>query len=310
MANAPARSAHRKAVLLMHLTVFLWGWTGIMGKWIDQGALQIVYVRCGIACAGLLVAAWFMRRTLSPRTPDLFHYMLTGLLILSHWAFFYLAIKLGSASVAAACMSMSAFFTALISPLWTKQRISWVEVVLGLVIIGALVLVFGLEVHYRTGILLGTVAAFIGAWFGVVNSRLVMRGEPVRISFYEMLTAMAGMGLFLAWRGELPPALWHMNDHDVLGHLILGLVCTSLAFTLGIHVLQWVTPFTLGLAVNLEPVYTILIALLLWPETERMHTGSYIGIALILGCITFNAWYQRKAGQKAKSAPLPPLTSP
>ena len=292
-------AAHRKAVLLMHLTVFLWGWTGIFGKWIDQGALQIVYVRCGIASAGLLVAAAFMRRTLSPRTPDLLHYMLTGLLILAHWALFYLAIKLGSASVAAACMSMSAFFTALISPFWTKKRISWVEVVLGLVIIGALVLVFGLEAQYRMGVILGTLAAFIGAWFGVVNSRLVMRGEPMRISFYEMLTAMAGMGLFLAWQDDLPPVLWHMSGHDVFGHLMLGLVCTSLAFTLGIHVLKWVTPFTLGLTVNLEPVYTILIALWLWPDTERMHTGSYIGIALILACITFNAWYQRQ-GDRGK----------
>lgn len=292
-------AAHRKAVLLMHLTVFLWGWTGIFGKWIDQGALQIVYVRCGIACIGLAVAAGFMRRTLSPRTRDLHHYLLTGLLILAHWTLFYLAIKLGSASVAAACMSMGAFFTAILSPFWTKQRISWVEVVLGVVIIGALLLVFGLEVQYRLGIILGTAASFIAAWFGIVNSRLVMRGEPIRISFYEMLIAMAGMGIFLAWRGELPPALWHMSGHDAFGHLVLGLVCTAFAFTMGIHVLKWVTPFTLGLTVNLEPVYTILIAVILWPETERMHPGSYLGIALILACITFNAWHQRR-GERGK----------
>lgn len=293
-------SARRKAVWLMHLTVFLWGWTGVFGKWIDHSALQIVYVRCGIACIGLLVAALVMRRTLSPRTRDLPQYILTGLLILAHWTLFYLAIKLGSASVAAACMSMGAFFTAIISPFWTKQRISWVEVVLGVVIIGALVMIFGLEVEHRLGIILGTAAAFIAAWFALVNSRLVMRGEPLRISFYEMLTAMVGMGLFLGWSSELPPALWRMTAHDAIGHLVLGLVCTSLAFTLGIYVLKWVTPFTLGLTVNLEPVYTILIAVILWPESERMHPGSYLGIALILACITFNAWRQRRAdGRKA-----------
>lgn len=294
MTSTTDKSARRRAVVLMHLTVFLWGWTGIFGKWIDHGALQIVYVRCGIACAGLLVAALFMRRTLSPRTPDLYHYLLTGLLILAHWTLFYLAIKLGSASVAAACMSLGAFFTAILSPFWTKQRISWVEVVLGVIIIGALLMIFGLEVQHRLGIILGTVSAFIAAWFGIVNSRLVMRGEPLRISFYEMLTAMVGMGLFLAWSGDLPPALWHMSGHDAFGHLVLGLICTALAFTLGIHVLKWITPFTLGLTVNLEPVYTILIAVMLWPETERMHPGSYLGIALILACITFNAWHQRQ----------------
>ncbi|HQV38254.1 MAG: DMT family transporter [Flavobacteriales bacterium] len=295
----------RNALLLLHLTVFIWGWTGILGKWIDQGALQIVYIRCAIACIGLFVVALWMRRPLSPRTPDLGRYLLTGLIILAHWVTFYLAIKRGSASVAVACLSTSTFFTALITPYWTKRRISGFELALGVVIVAALLLIFGLETEYREGIILGTISALLSAWFNVVNGRLVQRGDAMSIGFYEMFAAMVVLGLWLAWRGELPEPIWRMPAHDLIGHLILGIVCTTFAFTAGIHVLKQLSPFTVILTVNLEPVYTILIALMIWPESERMHPGSYIGIALILACISLNGWRQRRMNVKmVKPRPL------
>ncbi len=293
-----ASPARRKAVLLLHLTVFIWGWTGILGKWIEQSALHIVYVRCAIACAGLLVVALWMKRPLSPRTPDLGRYLLTGLIILAHWITFYLSIKQGSASVAVACLSTGAFFTALITPYWTKQRVSRFELALGAVVIAALLLIFGLETRYREGILLGTLSSLLSAWFNVVNGRLVQRGDAVRIGFYELLAAGMVLGLWLAVQRDLPPPLWQMPLRDMAGHLALGLICTTFAFTAGIHVLKQLTPFTVILTVNLEPVYTILIALLIWPESERMHPGSYIGIALILACITANGWRQRQLNAK------------
>ena len=284
----------RQALVLLHITVFIWGWTGILGKWIDQGALHIVYVRCAIACIGLLVVALWMRRPLSPRTPDLKHYLLTGLIILGHWMTFYFAIKLGSASIAAACLSTSTVFTALIAPFWSKKRVSGFEVLMGVIIIAALVLMFGLEAQHRIGILLGTLSALLSAWFNVVNGRLVQRGDALRTGFYELFAAMVALGLWLAWKGDLPVPLWHMPARDIIGHLVLGLVCTTFAFTAGIHVLKQLSPFTVILTVNLEPVYTIIIALLIWPESERMHPGSYIGIALILACISLNGWRQRR----------------
>ena len=289
----------RNAILLLHLTVFIWGWTAVLGKWIDQSALHIVYTRCFIACAGLCAVALQMRKTLSPRTPDLPNYVLTGLIILGHWVTFYLAIKLGSASIAAACLSTSTVITALISPFWSGKRISRFEVATGIVIIGALLLMFGLETQYRLGIVLGVFSAILSAWFNIVNARLVQRGDALRIGFYELLTAGVAIGIWLVLQGNLPPPLWELPARDILGHLLLGLVCTTFAFTAGIHVLKQLTPFTVILTVNLEPVYTILIALLLWPESERMHPGSYIGIALILFCIILNGWRQRLLDQKA-----------
>lgn len=300
-----AARTRSNALVLLHITVFIWGWTGILGKWIDQSALQIVYIRCAIACAGLLAVALWMRRSLSPRTPDLKNYLLTGLIILAHWATFYLAIKVGSASVAVACLSTSTFFTAMISPFWSKQRISRFELALGVVIIGALLLIFGLETHYREGMILGTLSALLSAWFNVVNGRLVQRGDSMRIGFYELLAAMVVIGLFLAWQGDLPLPIWRMPTNDLIGHLILGLVCTTFAFTAGIHVLKQLSPFTVILIINLEPVYTIIIALLIWPESERMHPGSYLGIALIIASIILNGRRQRMVDAKAMVRPKP-----
>lgn len=294
----------RNALILLHLTVFIWGWTGILGKWIDQSALHIVYVRCAIACVGLFVVALWMKRSLSPRSPDMGRYLLTGLIILAHWITFYLAIKRGSASIAVACLSTSTFFTALITPFWTRQRVSGFELALGVVIIAALLMIFGLETQYREGILLGTLSALLSAVFNVENGRLVRRGDALLIGFYELLAAFVVLGLWLAWQDDLPVALWHMPGSDIIAHLILGLVCTTFAFTAGIHVLKQLTPFTVILTVNLEPVYTIAIALLLWPESERMHAGSYIGIALILACISVNGWRQRRL-QAAAVKPKP-----
>ena len=137
--------ARRNALLLLHLVVFIWGFTGILGKLIQQSTLHLVYTRTVIGMVGLALAAWWMRSNLSPRTPDLKHYLLTGLIITGHWITFYGAIKLSTASIAAACLSTSTVFTALMEPFWFKRKIRMYEVVLGVVVVAALFLIFGLE---------------------------------------------------------------------------------------------------------------------------------------------------------------------
>ncbi|MBS1580643.1 MAG: DMT family transporter [Bacteroidetes bacterium] len=184
----------RNALVLLHVTVFVWGWTGILGKLIEQPTLHLVFTRTVIGLLGLVAVALWTRRTLSPRTPDLKHYLLTGLIILAHWITFYGAIKISTASIAAACLSTSTVFTALLEPLWFKRRVRTYEVVLGIVVVAALLLMFGLEVQYRHGIAVATLSALLSAWFNVVNGRLVKRGDALRIGFYEMLSVVAVMG--------------------------------------------------------------------------------------------------------------------
>ncbi|MBK7384134.1 MAG: DMT family transporter [Flavobacteriales bacterium] len=297
--------ARRNALLLLHLTVFIWGFTGILGKLIQQGTLHLVYTRTVIAAVGLGFAAVWMKRSISLRAPGLINYLLTGLLIAAHWITFYGAIKISTASIAAACLSTSTVFTALLEPFWFKRRIRVYEVVLGTVVIAALLLIFGIESEYRLGIAVGVLSAFLSAWFNIINAVLVQRDNVVRIGFYEMASVALVMGVGLWVVGDLPPPLWELPTSDIIYHLILGLVCTSFSFVTGILVMRQLSPFTVMLTVNLEPVYTILIALLIWGEEERLSLGSYLGIALILGCLLLNGWFQKRRERTGLVEPDP-----
>lgn len=297
--------SRQQALWLLHLTVLIWGFTGIFGKLIQQGTLHLVYTRTVIAVAGLALMAWWMGRSLHWRTPKLGIYLLTGLIITGHWITFYGAIKISTASIAAACLSTSTVFTALLEPFWFKRRIRAYEVVLGVVVIGALLLIFGLESGHRLGIAVAVLSALLSAWFNIINAVLVRRDNAFRISFYEMASVAVVMGLGLAIAGDLPPPLWDLPTSDIVYHLLLGLVCTSFAFVTGIVVMRQLSPFTVMLTVNLEPVYTILIALLIWGEEERLQPGSYLGIAIILICLFVNGWYHRRSAIAEVAEPDP-----
>lgn len=299
--------SRRNALLLLHFTVFIWGFTGILGKLIQeqQGTFQLVYTRTIIAMVGLAVGALWMRRSLSLRTPDLKHYLLTSLIITAHWITFYGAIQISTASIAVACLSTSTVFTALLEPFWSKRRTRAYEVVLGIIVVAALLLIFGLESGYREGIIVGTFSALFGAWFNIVNAVLVKRGEALRIGFYEMAGTSITMAIFLFFTDDLPPPVWELPDMIIVWHLLLGLVCTSFAFVAGIMVMRQLSPFTVVLTLNLEPIYTIIIALLIWGSEEKLHTGSYLGIALILACLFVNGWLQRDRPPEEVVEPAP-----
>lgn len=299
--------SRRNALLLLHLTVFIWGFTGILGKLIQehQGTFQLVYTRTIIAMVGLALGALWMKRSLSLRTPDLKHYLLTSLIITAHWITFYGAIEISTASIAVACLSTSTVFTALLEPFWFKRKIRAYEVVLGVVVIGALLLIFGLESGYHDGIIVGTLSALFSAWFNIVNAVLIKRGDALRIGFYEMAGASITMAIFLFLTNNLPPPVWELPDMIIVWHLLLGLVCTSFAFAAGIVVMRQLSPFTVVLTVNLEPIYTIIIALMIWGSEEKLHAGSYLGITLILVCLFVNSWLQRKRNPQEVVEPDP-----
>lgn len=295
----------RNALLLLHLIVFIWGFTGILGKLIDQSPLHLVYTRTVIGLVGMALAAWWLGRSISPLTPHLRNYLLTGLIIAAHWITFFAAIKLSTASIAAACLSTSTVFTALLEPFWFKRKIRMYEVVLGVIVVAALIMIFGIESKHRVGIAVATLSAFLSAWFNVVNAVLVSRDNAIRIGFYEMVAVVLSIGIYLAITNDLPLPLWKLPTDTIIYQLILGLVCTSFAFVIGIAVMRQLSPFTVVLTVNLEPIYTIIIALMIWGAEEKMELGSYFGIVLILGCLMVNGWLQRKKSRSEMVTPAP-----
>lgn len=286
--------ARRNALVLLHITVLIWGFTGIFGRLIDQPANQLVYTRTIIGMLGLLVASFWLKFPVLPNRRDVWHQMLTGVVIAGHWWTFYHAIKISSVSVAVACLASSTVFTALLEPLWNKRRIQPYELILGVVVLVALLMIFGLETEYRVGILVATISALLSAWFTVVNGQLVKRDHAGRIGLYELLGATLVVGLWLGVEGELPPPLWELPSDQILWHLILGLVCTSFAFVAGIAVMRQLSAFTVSLTVNLEPVYSIILALLIWGESEKLHMGSYLGFGLILSSLFVNGMLARR----------------
>ena len=297
--------ARRNALLLLHLVVFIWGFTGIFGRLIEQAADQLVYTRTIIGIVGLVVASRWMGFPVRPNRHDLWHQMLTGVVIAGHWWTFYHAIKISTVSVAVACLASSTVFTALLEPIWTKRRILPYELVLGAVVLFALLLIFGLETDYRMGIAVATTSALLSAWFTVVNGQLIKRDHAGRIGLYELLGATLIMGLWLGLEGKLPPPIWELASDQILWHLLLGLLCTSFAFVAGIAVMRQLSAFTVSLTVNLEPVYSIIIALLIWGADERLTLGSYFGIALILACLFTNGWLVRKRARTLVVEPAP-----
>jgi len=297
--------ARRNALLLLHLIVFIWGFTGILGKLIEQSPLHLVYTRTVIGLVGMALAAWWLGRTISPFTSHLRNYLLTGLIIAGHWITFFAAIKLSTASIAAACLSTSTVFTALLEPFWFKRKIRMYEVVLGVIVVAALLMIFGIETKHRVGIAVATLSAFLSAWFNVINAVLVSRDNAIRIGFYEMLAVVLSIGVYLLFTNDLPLPLWELPTDTIIYQLLLGLVCTSFAFVIGIAVMRQLSPFTVVLTVNLEPIYTIIIALMIWGAEEQMKLGSYFGIALILSCLMVNGWLQRKKARGEVVTPAP-----
>jgi drug/metabolite transporter (DMT)-like permease len=145
----------------------------------------------------------------------------------------------------------------------------------------------------------------LSAWYNIINAVLVKRDDPVRIGFYELASVGAIIGLYLLFTNDLPPPLWELPTSDIIYQLLLGLVCTSFAFVTGIIVMRQLSPFTVMLTVNLEPIYTIIVALLIWGAEEKLRVGSYIGIALILACLFVNGFFQRRRTRDQVAEPEP-----
>ncbi len=298
MVPGTAQHARRNALLLLHFTVLIWGFTGILGRLIDQSAEQVVYMRTVIGIFGLVLAGWWMRFPVLPNRRDVHHHLLTGVVIAAHWWTFFHAIKISTVSIAVACLAVSSIFTALLEPIWTKGRVQVWQLVLGAVSVAALLLIFGLETGYRMGIVVATMSALLSAWFTVVNGQLVKRDHSGRIGLYELLGAAMVVGIWMAVEGKLPPPLWELPTDQILWHLILGLICTAFAFVAGIAVMRQLSAFTVSLTVNLEPVYSIVLALIIWGEDEKLHMGSYLGFVLILGSLYVNGWFAKRSAKR------------
>ena len=286
-------------LLLLHAIVLVWGLTGILGNEISLSAVPLVWWRVVIAVLTILLFVLIRKIRVIASTRELARFAAVGLLTAAHWVFFFAAIKYSKISVALVVLSTSAFFVSILGPLVRRERIQWYEMGLGLIVIAGLSLIFNFESQYVLGIVLALVAAFLASLFSTLNSRLVIRHSPVQIAFWEMLFAAIGLTVFLLFSGEWRIVAQGLNTKDLAMLLVLGILCTGVAFIVSIRVMRVLTPFTCALAINLEPVYTILIALWLYGESEYMSVPFYAGAAVILSTLFIDAALKRRSMKKA-----------
>jgi drug/metabolite transporter (DMT)-like permease len=291
-----AMTETRKAFLQIHFCVLLWGFTAILGKLISMPALPLTWWRMlmVVAVMALLPRVWRGLRAMSPRL--ILSYAGIGALVALHWLTFYGAIKLSNASVGATCMALGTVFIALIEPWLTGRRFSKRELALGLLVLPGVVLVVGgVPQGMRIGIAVGAVSAFLVAIFGSLNKRMVEHGDPLTVTALELgagaltLTVLAPLMPLLpilsdsgAFTGDLL-ALPDLRDTLLL--LVLALACTVLPFTLSLFALRHMSAFAQQLALNLEPVYAIVLAILLLGEQRELTLQFYLGVAIILAAV-------------------------
>lgn len=281
-----------KYYLSLHGVIFLWGFTGILGRLISIPSYAIVWWRVFIALLGLVAFMLVDKRPFQTTLKNRVYYLLTGVVTAAHWVFFFEALKVSNVSITLTTLASTSLFVALLEPILFKRKIIWYEIVLGLATIGGLALIFQAESQYALGIIYALISAVLAAMFSTVNGLFVKYDRPTLITAHEMLGAVLGMTAYMLIAGEplvLPMAV------DWVYLLILGLVCTSLAFVVSIEVMKELSPFTVSISINMEPIYAVAFALIIFREDEFMSPLFYAGAVIIMGIIFLNSYLKRKS---------------
>lgn len=286
-----------KSQIVLHIIVFIWGFTGILGKVLTVSSLEIVWHRMGMAFLVILPFVYFFRKhKILVDKKSLLWYFITGGIVLNHWFFFFEAIKVSTVSVGIICMGTSTFFTALIEPIFFNRKILWQEILLGSVATIGMIIIFGVvPVKYHLGVIYGLIASISAATFTVINGYLISKDHKASvITLWEMLGGFLGATIIFSWNGAFDASFFALSAEDWSGVIFIGIVCTAIAFIVSVEVMKHMSPFTVSITINLEPVYTILLALLIFGDEEHLSSGFYLGALLIIGAVFTNAYLKRK----------------
>jgi drug/metabolite transporter (DMT)-like permease len=285
--------------LLLHLIVFIWGFSPVLGRFITADTMQLVWFRILITVAVMYVYIKFTKQAMGLEKGDLLKLAGTGIIILIHWLTFYGAIKVSNISVTMVAFSTGTLFSAIIEPALFKRRVRPYEVVIGLIIISAIALIFSIEFQFWQGIVLGIIAAFTSSLFGVFNGLFARRIKPAIISFYELSAALLGLTVFLVVTGNFNERFFMLNNQAILGIVVLSLVCTVYPFITSVNLARYISPYTIVLTVNLETVYGIIWAILFYNENKELKPTFYVGVVIILSAIFLNSWLRALSEKKS-----------
>jgi len=281
----------KKAFIQLHIAVFLAGFTGILGKLISLNEGLLVWYRLLITVTSLWILYFIRGRFSKIKKRDLAKVFAIGAIAALHWVSFYGSIKYANVSISLVCFSAIGFFTALLEPLFFRTRLDKIELLLGLLVIGGIYLIFHFDPHYKTGIIIGLISAFLGSIFPILNRRMLERVSVDNMTLYELSGGFLFLSLLLPVYLHLFPTNYFFPDRmDWIWLLLLSWLCTVLAFNLSMKALQKISAFTVNLTYNLEPVYGILLAFLVLGENRFLNEWFYPGFGIILLAIILQMW--------------------
>ncbi|MBT8288529.1 MAG: DMT family transporter [Flavobacteriaceae bacterium] len=285
--------------LHLHVLVFIAGFTAILGELISIGSIPLVWYRMVIASILMFVYIRIIKVDLKVRPLSILKFSIAGVIIALHWITFFESINQANISIALAMFSSGAFFASLIEPLFFKRKIIGYEIIFGVLVIAGVWLITKTEFQYLNGIILGILSALFSSLFAVINGKFVKHHQASVISFYEFLSGIFCISVFLSFsKSGFSSEFFNLVWTDWLYLFILGSVCTAYAFIAAVYIMRLISPFTVVLTYNLEPVYGIVLAILLFPDDERMSGEFYIGAALIISTVLINGVIKNR--RKAK----------
>lgn len=288
------------ALFRLHLIVFLWGFTAILGKLIETNAQVLVFYRMFFASLFLfLFFRVFKGQSLRVPRRLLLQLIMIGGFMGFHWLFFFHSIKVSNVSIALSCLSLSTLFTSILEPVIFKRKIDISEVIIGIVIVICMTLIFKTEFHYKEGIFFGVLTALFGTIFQVFNGKIYGKTSSGNIIFYEIFAGFLILSIFYIFSGQISQ-VGEISYRDLALLILLAGVFTAYPMLESVSLMKYISPFTLVLTINLEPVYGIILAFFIFGESEQMNPVFYIASVIMIGVIIANGvWKARRtAGTK------------
>jgi len=281
--------------LHLHFLVFIAGFTAILGELISIEAIPLVWYRMVIAGIIMLLYIKVTKKNTKISISSIVRFFIAGIIIALHWITFFASIKESNVSIALAMFSTGAFFASLIEPIFYRRKIDRYEIFFGLLVSLGVYIILDSEIKYLMGILLGISSAFFSSLFAVINGKFVEKHDASIISFYEFIGGVLFISIYLLFSNNgFSQDFFKLNSNDWIYILILASVCTAYAFIASVYIMKFISPFTVVLTYNLEPVYGIVLALLIFVDSEVMSANFYYGAILILLTILMNAVIKSK----------------
>lgn len=277
-----------KSLIHFHFIVFIFGFTAILGSLISISSLSLVWYRMLIAVMCLLIILPLLKKKLIIPKSLFFKLLFCGILISLHWVFFFKAIKASNVSITLSILSLGAFMTSFLEPLFYKKKIIFYEVFLGLLVVLGTAIIFKTQFKYMEGIIYSLISVIFSVLFTLINGKLVGQASSYTISLYELLGGFITLSFILILSNDFNTELFVLKNNDFLWLLILGTICTAYAFVVSVDVMKHLSPYSLMLSINMEPIYGILLASLFLNESKNMSYQFYVGFSFIFLAVILN----------------------